>query len=534
MNAENRQPDDMVVADPALIVEPLIGHYPAWLQLVSPIQSALRLAKTQLPTLRSFLEAPAAHASGAGHPATRGGPFVDCSDEDFPLLEKLTAELGAQADLLDLAEQVGELDALVEDAADGFDLHQLYQRVPEKLQGYVEVLYDIHHRPRIRFREALLYQSQWSTRPREGVYLTLAESDDRPFMLSTPRISTQRGLVLPLHFDSEAVELLSRSRQTPVRYGDVVDSLGVDGRSEEILRSFWSPTGRADPPLPYSGPARVRYFGHACLVIETPKTSVVIDPFISPRPGHDRYSLADLPQHIDYCFVTHGHADHFVIESLVALRHKIGTIVVPKNLSGELLDPSLRLCLEQVGFTNIVEVDDGDSISLADGEVVAWPFSGEHGDLPICAKTTYLVRLGGRSIFVGADTRGGHPMLHQILRRAFGPIDDIFLGMECQGAPLTWMYGPLFPNAVDRKVSMSRRLNGSNTDEAIELIGSLGAHRIFVYAMGEEPWLQHVMATNYTSDSYQLQQIEGLRSWCRDNSVEFAHLLGQADIELGN
>src|ERR1019366_7494439 len=125
--------------------------------------------------------------------------------------------------------------------------------------------------------------------------------------------------------------------------------------------------------------------------------------------------------------------------SLVALRHKIGIIVVPKNLSGELLDPSLRLCLEQVGFTNIVEVDDGDSISLADGEVVAWPFSGEHGDLPICAKTTYLVRLGGRAIFVGADTRGGHPMLHQILRRAFGPIDAIFLGMEWPGAPPTWL-----------------------------------------------------------------------------------------------
>jgi L-ascorbate metabolism protein UlaG (beta-lactamase superfamily) len=533
MNTENRQVGDLVVADPGLIVEPLIGHYPAWLQLVSPIQSALRLAKTQLPTLLSFLEAPAAHASGAHHPATKGGPFVDCSEEDFPLLEKLASDLSGLVDLLDLAEQVGELDGLVEGAADGFDLHQFYQRVPDKLRGYVELFYDIHHRPRVRFREALLYRSRWSTRPRESVYITLAKGDERPFILSTPRVSTKRGLVLPLHFDSGAVELLSRSRQVPVRYGDVIDALEVDGRSEEILRPFWSSTEHADPSPPYAGPGRIRYFGHACLLIETPRTSVVIDPFISPQPGHDRYSLADLPQHIDYCFITHGHADHFVIESLVALRHKIGVIVVPKNLSGELLDPSLRLCLEQLGFANIVEVDDGDAITMADGEVVAWPFSGEHGDLPICAKTTYLVRLGGRSVLVGADTRGGHPMLHQILRRAYGQIDDVFLGMECQGAPLTWMYGPLFPNPVDRKVSMSRRLNGSNTDEAIELIGSLGARRMFVYAMGEEPWLQHVMATNYTSDSYQMQQIDGLRSWCGDNSVEFAHLFGRADIALG-
>jgi len=265
--------------------------------------------------------------------------------------------------------------------------------------------------------------------------------------------------------------------------------------------------------------------------METDATCIVIDPFISPQPGPDRYSLADLPERIDYCLITHGHADHFVLETLIALRHKIGTIVVPKNLSGEIFDPSLKLCLQQAGFTRITEVEDCDSISLGDGEIVAWPFSGEHGDLAIGAKTTYLVRLAGRSILVGADTRGGHPALHRILSQTYGPIDDIYLGMECQGAPLTWMYGPLFPEVVDRKVSMSRRLNGSNMSEAIELIGSLGARRIFVYAMGEEPWLQHVMTTNYTPDSLQPQQIEGLRLWCSGNSVDFRHLVGRADIE---
>jgi L-ascorbate metabolism protein UlaG (beta-lactamase superfamily) len=533
MDVGDHHSDDLVVANPRLIVEPLIGNYPAWLQLVSPIQSALRLAKAQLPTLQSFLEAPAAHASGAGHPATRGGPFVDCPDEDFPLMEQLTSELGARTELLELADQVTELDAMVERNSDGFDLSLLYQQVPDKLRGFVEIFYDAHHRPRVRFREALLYRSQWSTRSRESAYLTLANGDYRPFILSTPRLSTKRGLVIPLHVDSDAVDLISRSRETPVRYGDVIDALGADGSSESILRTFWSPAGRADRDPPYSGSGRIRYFGHACLVMETGSTSIVVDPFISPQPGLDRYSLADLPERIDYCLITHGHADHLVLETLVAIRHKIDTVVVPKNFSGELFDPSLRLCLEQIGFTHIIEVDDGDCISLADGEIVAWPFSGEHGDLPIGAKTTYFVRLGERSIMIGADTRGGHAMLHQILRREYGPVDDIFLGMECQGAPLTWMYGPLFPEVVNRKVSMSRRLNGSNTEEAIELIGSLGARRVFIYAMGEEPWLQHVMATNYTPDSYQLQQIEGLRSWCAVNSIEFEHLVGRAELEVG-
>ena len=531
MDLRDLHDDDLVVADARLVLEPLIGHYPAWLQLVSPVPSALRLAKTQLPTLRSFLEEPAAHASGAGHPATRGGPFVDCPEEDLPLMEQLTRELSAQTELIDLANQVGELDLVVESGVDGSDLHQLYERVPEKLRGYVELLYDSHHRPRVRYREALLYKSPWSTRTRESVYLTLAEGDDRPFIISTPRLSTKRGVVVPLHFDSDAVDLISRSRQTPVRYGDLMDSLGMNGHSDQLVRSFWSPAECAAPAPPWTVGPRIRYFGHACLVMETEATSIVIDPFISPQPGHDRYSLADLPERIDYCLITHGHADHFVLETLIAIRHKIGTIVVPKNLSGEIFDPSLKLCLQQAGFTRITEVEDGDSIALGDGEIVAWPFSGEHGDLAIGAKTTYLVRLGDRSILVGADTRGGHPGLHEILSRAYGPIDDIYLGMECQGAPLTWMYGPLFPEVVDRRISLSRRLNGSNMTEAIELIGSLGARRIFVYAMGEEPWLQHVMTTNYTPDSLQPQQIEGLRSWCSGNSVEFRHLVGRAVIE---
>jgi L-ascorbate metabolism protein UlaG (beta-lactamase superfamily) len=526
----SRKADDLVVADAQLVVEPLIGHFPAWLQLVSPIPSALRLAKTQLPTLQSYLEAPSAHASGAGHPATRGGPFVDCPEEDFALMQELTSQLSAQADLLDLAEQVGALDSLVEKELDGFDLARMYREVPAKLRGYVELFYDLHHRPRFRFREAMLYQSPWSTRTRESIYLTRADGDYRPFILSTPRLSTNRGLVLPLRFDSQAVDLISKSRQVPTRYGDIVDSLGVDGRDEPFIRSLWSSAPPRDQPDPYTGPMRIRYFGHACLVMETAETTLVVDPFISPLRGTDRFSLADLPERIDYCLITHGHADHFVLETLIAIRHKVGTVIVPRNLSGELFDPSLRLCLQQAGFTSIVEVDDGACISFADGEIVAWPFSGEHGDLPICAKTTYLVRLGERSIMVAADTRGGHPVLHQILRREYGPVDDVFLGMECEGAPLTWMYGPLFAAAVQRKVSLSRRLNGSNTEEAVELLASLGARRVFIYAMGEEPWLQHVMTSNYTPDSFQLQQIEGLRSWCRDSSIGFEHLLGKAEI----
>jgi L-ascorbate metabolism protein UlaG (beta-lactamase superfamily) len=525
--------DRQVVADPRLVLEPLVGNYLAWVQLVSPIPSALRLAFSQLPTMESFLDAPQAHASGAGHPATRGGPFVDCRDEDFASMQEFTRRLAGRTDLVELADQVRQLDQLLESGADGFDLTGMYARVPERLRGYVELLYDTHNRPRLRFREALLYQSPYATTTREGVHLTLALDDERPFMLSTPRLSTSRGVVADVALDDQALDLVSRSRSAPVRYGEIVERLGLRGDDEVLFREFWTPQEATAPRSPYAGPTRARYFGHACVLLESDATTILVDPFISPQPGADRFSLADLPDRIDYCIITHGHADHFVLETLLAIRHKLGVVVVPKNMPGELLDPSLRLCLEHVGIREVVEVSDGDTIPVPDGEIVALPFSGEHGDLPIAAKTTYLVRLADRTVLMGADTRGGHPALHQLLRRAYGPVDDVFLGMECQGAPMGWMYGPLFSGPIDRKINLSRRLNGSNADEALELIDSLGARRVFVYAMGEEPWLQHVMATNYTPDSYQLEQIGLFGAACTERSIEFRHLVGKAELPFG-
>ncbi len=524
-----RSSDLMVSAHDHLLVEPLIGSFPAFLQLASPASSALRLAKAQLPTLRSFLESPEAHASGAGHPATKGGPFVDCPPGERDLIAKLVTVLEAQRDILGLASAIDQLTALSE-ASDGSDLSPLYQRVPEALRGLVELVYDSRHRTRALFRESLMYRGRYDPSPREAVHLTLNDGDDRPFMLSTPRVTTDRGAVVSLPLCSDAVDLLTRSRFARVRLGELREAVGPEVASSPIFDRFWT----EDPVTevqPWTGGLRVRYFGHACLVFESPEVTVVADPFVSSRSGPDRFSLRDLPPRIDYCIITHGHADHFVIETLVAIRHRIGTVIVPANLGGELFDPSLRLCLEHLGFRDVVEVRDLDEIPIPGGGIVAVPFAGEHGDLAIGAKSTYLVRLGGRTTMVGADTRALPPELYQIVSQLNGPVDDVFLGLECEGAPLAWMYGPLFPGPVPRKLSLARRLNGADAAEAMQIVSALGARRLFVYALGEEPWLQHVMATNYTPDSYQLVQAAALAQSCAEQQVDCHHLVGKATID---
>ncbi len=102
-----------------------------------------------------------------------------------------------------------------------------------------------------------------------------------------------------------------------------------------------------------------------------------------------------------------------------------------------------------------------------------------------------------------------------------------FLGMECAGAPLTWLYQALLTQPVTKKMSDSRTLSGSNAEQAAAIMTELGASEAYVYAMGEESWLGHVMATTYNEDSYQLKQVEEFMTWCADHGVKSDHLFGQ-------
>jgi L-ascorbate metabolism protein UlaG (beta-lactamase superfamily) len=233
------------------------------------------------------------------------------------------------------------------------------------------------------------------------------------------------------------------------------------------------------------------------------------------------------------CLVTHGHQDHLVTETLLRLRPRIDTVVIPRAKEGNLQDPSLGRFLEAIGFSNVVEVRPFDSLRVGEAEVTALPFLGEHADLDIAAKTTYAISMNGRSVYVGADSSGMDPSLYSRVRDVIGEIDFAFLGMECDGAPLTWLYGPLFSQPVSRQVSRSRTLSGSDATQALEVVQGLGCREVYVYAMGREPWLQHLMATNYTEDSYQLQQTDAFECTARDNGIAVRQLYGSEDLRVG-
>jgi hypothetical protein len=113
------------------------------------------------------------------------------------------------------------------------------------------------------------------------------------------------------------------------------------------------------------------------------------------------------------------------------------------------------------------------------------------------------------------------------MRNHLGDVDMAFLGMECDGAPLTWLYQALLTQPVTKKMSDSRKLSGSNAAQAGAIMTELGAAEAYIYAMGEESWLGHVMATTYNEDTYQIVQVGEFMAWCADHGIKSEHLLDQ-------
>src|SRR5262249_19481958 len=153
----------------------------------------------------------------------------------------------------------------------------------------------------------------------------------------------------------------------------------------------------------------------ACILIETKETSLLTDPVVSYEYETEfpRYTLRDLPDSIEYVLITHSHADHLSFETLIQLRHKIKNIIVPRNGTGFLEDPSLRLILKKLGFANVIEIDDMETFEIDGGTITAVPFLGEHADLNIRTKTAHLIRLGERAIMCAADSSNLETKLYE-------------------------------------------------------------------------------------------------------------------------
>jgi L-ascorbate metabolism protein UlaG (beta-lactamase superfamily) len=515
---------------PNVIVEPLVDRFYAWHHTVAPVQASMNLAFLQVPMLESYLQTPQVHVAASSNPDLRGGYFVNIPENRSDEIRDLVASIKRdRATMLRFAEAIAEAETVVRQEATGFDLTPLYPKLPNELNGMVELAYDTGNQPTLRFMEPVVYRSSAYQEARQSVQLSIEPGIERPFILSTPRLPSPDVLELNIPFRHEGLRELFAARLHPTTLARLREALAVpDDQVAQLERLLTdAPSQSADRRIESGG--RIRYFGHACLLMQSPEATVLTDPFINADTGSTgRFLFHDLPDHIDLVLITHGHQDHIVLETLLQLRGRVGAVVVPRSSRGNLCDPSLGLYLRHLGLP-VAEVDDFDEVDLPGGKVTATPFLGEHADLDIRGKSTYWVELAGRKIFVGADSSGLDPTLYRYIRADLGTADMAFLGMECDGAPLTWLYQALLTRPVTKKMSDSRKLSGSNAEQAEAIVTELGVGEAYVYAMGEEDWLGHVMATSYTPDSYQLKQIEMFLAWCAEKGVKAEHLLGQRE-----
>jgi L-ascorbate metabolism protein UlaG (beta-lactamase superfamily) len=277
----------------------------------------------------------------------------------------------------------------------------------------------------------------------------------------------------------------------------------------------------------------MRYFGHACILVETKEISILVDPLISYYGYHSdvqHFSDADLPDTIDYVLITHNHQDHILFETLLPLRHKIKNLIVPRTTSGKLEDPDLKLMFNHIGFNNVFAIDEMETIPFADAQITGLPFIGEHSDLNILTKSCYLVKIGEFKLIFLADSRIVEPRLYELIHNQIGDVDVIFIGMECDGAPLTWLYGPLLTKKLPRDMDGSRRLAGSDCKKGMDLVDIFNPKEIYVYAMGMEPWCEFISSIKYTDESNPIVQSNKLVELCRERGMIAERLYGEKEL----
>ena len=520
---------------PNAMAEPLVDGWYAWAHLIPPATAARNLTQRHLKIMDSYIESPETHASAVKNPLLLGGPFMDFEGNRVQEVRQLRDRtLRERKKLLDLSSAIEKLDQLLREKGTGFSLESLYAEVPNELQGYVELVYDLNNHPSFRVIEPLLYRSEYYEESMQSIMLSEISRDDRPFVLSTPRLDEGEALQLEMPFSSPALDDLFRMKVASMTLSKIREKLNLNEKDAAKLRTFLT----SEAPKPYSryegDGARWRYFGHACILLETGGVSVLTDPVLSYTYESDisRYTYDDLPPVIDYVLITHNHQDHILFETLLQLRHRIRNVVVPRNGGGSLQDPSLRLVLNQCGFKNVIELAEMEEIRFEKGSLQALPFLGEHGDLNVMTKAAWKLNANGQNLLFAADSCNISPKMYGHIHREIGDVDALFVGMECNGAPMSWIYGPLITQRIERQKDHSRRLAGSDFERAKAIVDQFHCKEVYVYAMGQEPWLNYVMSVKYTEASKPIVESNRLVEYCKSQGIVAERLFGEKEILL--
>ena len=534
----SRKTNSMFRLADSTLVEPLVNQWPAWSHMIPPVTASLHLLHHQIPTLQSYLKNPELHASLARDPKYAGSPFSDIPPHRAGEMQELLASMQEkQRANLDFAKALGDFHNWLVDEAKGQCLEPYYGQIPDLLRGYVELVYDYYNNPTVRFLEPMLYESEYYDNSLQSLRLSQLRHDSRSFFMSTPRLKDEDQIDWTVPFESSLIDDFFRLDLKSQSLSRIREILRLDVADDQLLLPLLTEDPVSLPDRWCERQVRIKYFGHACVLIEWNGVSILTDPCVAPTPsegGFARHSYNDLPERIDFAVVTHSHQDHFVMETLLRLRPRIECLVVPKAYGVLFGDISLKLLAQRVGFKQVLELDTLESIPFQDGEIIGIPFLGEHGDLAQ-GKIAYLVRAGKEQMLFAADSDCLDQQMYYRLRKIVGPIESVFVGTESVGAPLTWHNGSNFLRRPTREQNKTRRYHGCNAHRALQLLEAVKARRIYVYAMGKEPWFEHLLGFGTGEDSPQLKESRTLIARAGGRGFAVAERpFGRGEIYIGH
>lgn len=148
-------------------------------------------------------------------------------------------------------------------------------------------------------------------------------------------------------------------------------------------------------------PAALTYVGHATLLVELGDARVLTDPVLRRGIGHIR-RRAPLPAFesllpLDAIVISHAHHDHLDVPSIRRLAPHCRLVVAPRGAGAT---------LRRAGAREIVEVDEGDRVTVRDAVVEAVPALHDGRRYPLApdiAALGFLLR-GPQRVYFAGDT----------------------------------------------------------------------------------------------------------------------------------
>ncbi len=142
---------------------------------------------------------------------------------------------------------------------------------------------------------------------------------------------------------------------------------------------------------------KIKFLGHAAVLIQLKEKNLIIDPFISNNPCCP-IKIADLPR-IHYILVTHGHGDHLGDTVEIAKRDQ-ATVVANFELCSYISKHGISTHPMHIGGKYVFEFGSIKLTPALHGSSIV------EGDLPIYAGNPcgFLIEAEGKKIYHAGDT----------------------------------------------------------------------------------------------------------------------------------